>query len=154
MGFHPNDLVLVGVFMAMSTCIKMVALEIPTGQVVFFRSFFAIPVILVWLAWSLVSPAVEAQKFSRYDPVSLEAVIEPLDSMGNACGICSDEDLEVDDELDDLLARLHQFGGAVFAIGGGGVHVQVAHRFRYRPRGTADPSGGTTSPRRTPTWHA
>jgi len=41
----------VGVFMAMSTCIKMVALEIPTGQVVFFRSFFAIPVILAWLAW-------------------------------------------------------------------------------------------------------
>lgn len=41
----------VGVFMAMSTCIKMVAIDIPTGQVVFFRSFFAIPVILGWLAW-------------------------------------------------------------------------------------------------------
>jgi len=41
----------VGVFMAMSTCIKMVAIEIPTGQVVFFRSFFAIPVIFAWLMW-------------------------------------------------------------------------------------------------------
>jgi drug/metabolite transporter (DMT)-like permease len=41
----------VGVFMAMSTCIKMVAIEIPTGQVVFFRSFFAIPVIFGWLMW-------------------------------------------------------------------------------------------------------
>lgn len=41
----------VGVFMAMSTCIKVVSIHIPTGQIVFFRSFFAIPVILGWLAW-------------------------------------------------------------------------------------------------------
>jgi drug/metabolite transporter (DMT)-like permease len=37
------------VFMAMATCVKVVAIEIPTGEVVFFRSFFAIPVILAWL---------------------------------------------------------------------------------------------------------
>jgi drug/metabolite transporter (DMT)-like permease len=39
----------VAVFMAMSTCVKVVAIEVPTGEVVFFRSFFAIPVIFVWL---------------------------------------------------------------------------------------------------------
>jgi len=39
----------VAVFMAMSTCIKFVAIEVPTGEVVFFRSFFAIPVIFGWL---------------------------------------------------------------------------------------------------------
>jgi drug/metabolite transporter (DMT)-like permease len=37
------------VFMAMVTCIKMVSIHVPTGEAVFFRSFFAIPVILVWL---------------------------------------------------------------------------------------------------------
>jgi drug/metabolite transporter (DMT)-like permease len=37
--------------MAMSTCVKVVAIEIPTGEIVFFRSFFAIPVIFGWLAW-------------------------------------------------------------------------------------------------------
>jgi len=37
------------VFMAMSTCVKVVAIDVPTGEVVFFRSFFAIPVILAWL---------------------------------------------------------------------------------------------------------
>jgi drug/metabolite transporter (DMT)-like permease len=41
----------VAVFMAMSTCVKVVAIEIPTGEIVFFRSFFAIPVIFGWLAW-------------------------------------------------------------------------------------------------------
>ncbi len=41
----------VAVFMAMSTCIKAVGLAVPTGEVVFFRSFFAIPVILAWLWW-------------------------------------------------------------------------------------------------------
>ena len=39
------------VFMGMVTCIKAVSAEIPTGEIVFFRSFFAMPVILVWLAW-------------------------------------------------------------------------------------------------------
>lgn len=37
------------VFMAMSSLIKLVADEVPPGEVVFFRSFFAVPVILVWL---------------------------------------------------------------------------------------------------------
>jgi drug/metabolite transporter (DMT)-like permease len=37
------------VFMAMSTCVKFVAIDVPTGEVVFFRSFFAIPVIFAWL---------------------------------------------------------------------------------------------------------
>lgn len=37
------------VFMAMVTCIKVAAPHVPTGEIVFFRSAFAIPVILVWL---------------------------------------------------------------------------------------------------------
>jgi drug/metabolite transporter (DMT)-like permease len=37
------------VFMAMVTCIKLVSPHVPTGEVVFFRSVFTIPVILVWL---------------------------------------------------------------------------------------------------------
>ena len=41
----------VAVFMAMSTCIKVVSIDIPTGEIVFFRSFFAMPVILAWLWW-------------------------------------------------------------------------------------------------------
>jgi drug/metabolite transporter (DMT)-like permease len=39
----------VAVFMAMVTCIKVISIRVPTGEAVFFRSFFAIPVILVWL---------------------------------------------------------------------------------------------------------
>lgn len=39
----------VALFMAMATCIKAVADHVPPGQTVFFRSLFAIPVILVWL---------------------------------------------------------------------------------------------------------
>lgn len=39
----------VTVFTGMAVCIKAVAPEIPPGEAVFFRSFFAIPVILVWL---------------------------------------------------------------------------------------------------------
>ncbi|MXU65395.1 DMT family transporter [Oceanomicrobium pacificus] len=41
----------VAVFMAMATCIKAAAPDIPPGEAVFFRSFFAIPVILGWLVW-------------------------------------------------------------------------------------------------------
>jgi drug/metabolite transporter (DMT)-like permease len=41
----------VTVFTAMAICIKASALHVPPGQAVFFRSFFAIPVILGWLAW-------------------------------------------------------------------------------------------------------
>lgn len=37
------------VFVLMASVIKITAPEIPAGQQVFFRSFFAIPVILVWL---------------------------------------------------------------------------------------------------------
>lgn len=36
-------------FTLMAICIKSTAPHVPSGQVVFFRSFFAIPVILVWL---------------------------------------------------------------------------------------------------------
>ncbi|MBB5516016.1 drug/metabolite transporter (DMT)-like permease [Rubricella aquisinus] len=39
----------VALFMAMATCIKAVADHVPPGQTVFFRSLFAIPVILIWL---------------------------------------------------------------------------------------------------------
>ena len=45
----------VAVFMAMVTCIKLVSIHVPTGEAVFFRSFFAIPVILVWLMVVLLS---------------------------------------------------------------------------------------------------
>jgi len=37
--------------MAMASCIKYVADHVPPGEAVFFRSFFAIPVILIWLVW-------------------------------------------------------------------------------------------------------
>ena len=40
----------VAVFMAMTACIKAVSAEIPPGEVVFFRSFFALPPLLIWLA--------------------------------------------------------------------------------------------------------
>ena len=39
------------VFTAMAICIKASAPHVPPGQAVFFRSFFALPVIFVWLAW-------------------------------------------------------------------------------------------------------
>lgn len=39
------------IFVAMSSTIKIVADRIPPGEVVFFRSAFAAPVILVWLLW-------------------------------------------------------------------------------------------------------
>jgi drug/metabolite transporter (DMT)-like permease len=41
----------VAIFMTMSVCIKLASTHVPPGEIVFFRSFFAIPVILVWL-WS------------------------------------------------------------------------------------------------------
>lgn len=41
----------VALFVAMSALIKATSDTVPPGQAVFFRSFFAIPVILVWLAW-------------------------------------------------------------------------------------------------------
>ena len=39
------------VFIVMSAMIKTTALHVPAGQAVFFRSAFAIPVIVIWLAW-------------------------------------------------------------------------------------------------------
>lgn len=39
------------VFIVMSSVIKATAPHVPAGEAAFFRSFFAIPVILVWLAW-------------------------------------------------------------------------------------------------------
>ena len=38
-------------FIVMASLIKATAQHVPPGQTVFFRSFFAIPVIVVWLAW-------------------------------------------------------------------------------------------------------
>ena len=42
----------VSVFTLMAICIKASAPHVPPGEAVFFRSFFAIPVILVWLVWT------------------------------------------------------------------------------------------------------
>lgn len=39
------------VFIVMAALIKATAAHVPSGQAVFFRSFFAIPVIFGWLAW-------------------------------------------------------------------------------------------------------
>ena len=44
-------LVSVLLFITMSAMIKATSAHVPPGEAVFFRSFFAIPVILVWLAW-------------------------------------------------------------------------------------------------------
>ena len=44
-------LISVLVFIVMSSLIKSTSAHIPAGQAVFFRSFFAIPVIMIWLAW-------------------------------------------------------------------------------------------------------
>ncbi len=39
------------VFIVMAAMVKAVRDHVPAGETVFFRSFFAIPVIVVWLAW-------------------------------------------------------------------------------------------------------
>jgi len=39
------------VFIVMAALIKATSAHVPAGQAVFFRSAFAIPVIMVWLAW-------------------------------------------------------------------------------------------------------
>lgn len=39
-------------FVAMQSLIKATGGRVPTGEVVFFRSFFAFPVIVAWLAWT------------------------------------------------------------------------------------------------------
>lgn len=42
----------VAAFVIMQVLIKLTEGRVPSGEVVFFRSFFAFPVILVWLAWT------------------------------------------------------------------------------------------------------
>jgi drug/metabolite transporter (DMT)-like permease len=42
----------VAVFTLMAVCIKTAAPVVPPGQAVFFRSIFAVPVILTWLMWT------------------------------------------------------------------------------------------------------
>ena len=42
-------LISVVIFIAMSALIKVTAPRIPSGEAVFFRSFFALPIILIWL---------------------------------------------------------------------------------------------------------
>lgn len=44
-------LISVVVFTGMASCIKAASDVVPPGEAVFFRSFFAIPVILIWLMW-------------------------------------------------------------------------------------------------------
>lgn len=39
-------------FVAMQVLIKLTEGRVPSGEVVFFRSFFAFPVIILWLAWT------------------------------------------------------------------------------------------------------
>ncbi|MEY8098036.1 DMT family transporter [Falsihalocynthiibacter sp. S25ZX9] len=41
----------VTMFVAMASCLKATNGTVPSGELVFFRSFFALPVILVWLIW-------------------------------------------------------------------------------------------------------
>jgi len=41
----------IAVFIAMSACVKAASAHVPVGEIVFFRSAFAIPPILIWLAW-------------------------------------------------------------------------------------------------------
>lgn len=40
------------VFTTMAICVKAVVPNVPPGEAVFFRSFFAIPVIVAWLIWN------------------------------------------------------------------------------------------------------
>lgn len=44
-------IVSVTIFVLMATCIKAAAEHVPPGETVFFRSLFAVPVILIWLMW-------------------------------------------------------------------------------------------------------
>lgn len=48
--------VAIGLFTAMSGVIKATADHVPPGEAVFFRSFFAIPVIVAWLAMREICP--------------------------------------------------------------------------------------------------
>lgn len=44
-------LISVALFITLSSLVKSLSGSIPPGETVFFRSFFAIPVIVVWVAW-------------------------------------------------------------------------------------------------------
>jgi drug/metabolite transporter (DMT)-like permease len=44
------------VFIVMASMIKATAAHVPAGQAVFFRSLFAVPVIVAWLAWRTELP--------------------------------------------------------------------------------------------------
>jgi len=44
-------LIAVTIFVAMASLVKSISDTIPPGETVFFRSAFAVPVILIWLAW-------------------------------------------------------------------------------------------------------
>lgn len=50
-------IVSVFVFTCMAALAKYAARTYPVGEVVFFRSFFALPVILVWLSWHRLLPS-------------------------------------------------------------------------------------------------
>lgn len=41
----------VSIFFVMAVCIKSAAPNVPPGEAVFFRSIFAVPVIVIWLVW-------------------------------------------------------------------------------------------------------
>ncbi len=57
----------VAVFMAMAGLIKIVAGHVPPGEVVFFRSAFAVPVIVVWLmATRALGPGLRTQNFAGH----------------------------------------------------------------------------------------
>ena len=68
------------VFIVMASMIKATAQHVPAGQTVFFRSFFAIPVIFVWLALLML----QLQSFSLAAMVLLTA---PFGIVGAAVGL-------------------------------------------------------------------
>ncbi|MDJ0820237.1 MAG: EamA/RhaT family transporter, partial [Paracoccaceae bacterium] len=50
-------------FTIMASLIKATSADVPPGEAVFFRSFFAMPVILGWLAWQgTLSTGLKAQR--------------------------------------------------------------------------------------------
>lgn len=53
------------VFVMMFSCVKAVAGEVPAGEAMFFRSFFAIPVLLAWLVYRGEFPG----KLKAIDPM-------------------------------------------------------------------------------------
>lgn len=68
-------------FTVMATSIKYVSLRYPVGQIVFFRSFFALIPLMLWLAWS--GHMVEAVRTRNLRGHVLRSVIN---SIGMVCG--------------------------------------------------------------------